>query len=84
MTLNLLEPTRGGKSTFLRSAGLAQLMMRCGMFAAAESCRANVCDSIFTHYKREEDNTIESGKLDEELSRSCRGIERCLTRYALW
>jgi hypothetical protein len=24
---------------------------------------------IFTHYKREEDNTMESGKLDEELAR---------------
>ena len=28
---------RGGKSTFLRSIGLAQLMMQCGMFVPAES-----------------------------------------------
>jgi DNA mismatch repair ATPase MutS len=60
---------QGGKSTFLRSIGLAQLMMQCGMFAPAESFCANVCDSLFTHYKREEDVTMESGKLDEELSR---------------
>jgi hypothetical protein len=60
---------QGGKSTFLRSIGLAQLMMQCGMFAPAESFCANVCDGLFTHYKREEDVTMESGKLDEELSR---------------
>jgi DNA mismatch repair ATPase MutS len=60
---------QGGKSTFLRSIGLAQLMMQCGMFVPAESFSCNVCDGIFTHYKREEDVTMESGKLDEELSR---------------
>ena len=60
---------QGGKSTFLRSIGLSQLMMQCGMFVPAESFRANVCDGIFTHYKREEDAAMKSGKLDEELSR---------------
>nr|WP_197525919.1 DNA mismatch repair protein MutS [Methanocella paludicola] len=60
---------QGGKSTFLRSIGLAQLMMQSGMFVPAEYFSANVCDNIFTHYKREEDVTMSSGKLDEELSR---------------
>ena len=60
---------QGGKSTFLRSIGLAQLMMQCGMFAPAESFCANICSALFTHYKREEDAGMESGKLDEELGR---------------
>lgn len=60
---------QGGKSTFLRSIGLAQLMMQCGMFVAAESFCANVCEGLFTHYKRKEDATMRSGKFDEELSR---------------
>jgi hypothetical protein len=60
---------QGGKSTFLRSIGLAQLMMQCGMFVPAESFCANICSNLFTHYKREEDTTMESGKFDEELSR---------------
>jgi len=60
---------RGGKSTFLRSVGLAQLMMQAGMFVPATSFRANLCDGLFTHFKREEDPSMESGKLDEELSR---------------
>jgi hypothetical protein len=60
---------QGGKSTFLRSVGLAQLMAQAGMFVAADAFTTNVCDGVFTHYKREEDETMESGKLDEELSR---------------
>ncbi len=60
---------QGGKSTFLRSIGLVQLMMQCGMFVPAESFCSNVCDGLFTHHKREEDATMTSGKLDEELSR---------------
>lgn len=60
---------QGGKSTFLRAAGPAQMMMQCGMFVPAEALSANVADRVFTHYKREEDATMTSGKLDEELSR---------------
>jgi DNA mismatch repair ATPase MutS len=60
---------QGGKSTFLRSIGLAQLMMQCGMFVPAESFGSNLCNGLFTHYKREEDTSMESGKLDEELGR---------------
>jgi DNA mismatch repair ATPase MutS len=59
----------GGKSTFLRSVGLAQLMMQAGMFVPAESFTADLCDGLYTHYKREEDATMVSGKWDEELSR---------------
>jgi DNA mismatch repair ATPase MutS len=73
---------RGGKSTFLRSMGIAQLMMQCGMFVAAQSFRANVCDGIFTHFKREEDTRMRSGKLDEELSRMSSIVDN-LTPYSI-
>lgn len=59
----------GGKSTFLRSVGVAQVMMQAGMFVAAEAFHANVHDGVFTHFKREEDATMTHGKLDEELAR---------------
>jgi hypothetical protein len=59
----------GGKSTFLRSAGLAQLMMQCGLFVTGGSLRASVCSQIFTHFIREEDPSMVSGRLDEELKR---------------
>lgn len=60
---------QGGKSTFLRSVGLAQVMMQAGMFVAAEGYAADVALGVFTHYKREEDATMVSGKFDEELAR---------------
>ena len=59
----------GGKTTFLRSVGLAQLMMQCGMFVAAESYRASVCAGSSRTSAGEEDATMVSGRLDEELRR---------------
>ena len=73
---------QGGKSTFLRSIGLAQVMMQCGMFVPAESFCANVCESLFTHFKRKEDARMNSGKLDEELSRMS-GIVDAITSNSM-
>lgn len=67
--LMITGANQGGKSTFLRSVGLSQLMAQCGMCVGAEAYRANACTGVFTHFKREEDETMESGKLDEELAR---------------
>ncbi len=60
---------QGGKSTFLRSIGVAQLMMQSGMFVPATSFSTSICSNLFTHFKREEDSMMKSGKFDEELSR---------------
>lgn len=60
---------QGGKSTFLRSLGVAQLLLQAGLFAPAKSLAADPCSGLFTHYKREEDTRMESGKFDEELVR---------------
>ncbi len=60
---------KGGKTTFLRSIGLSQMMMQSGMFVPARSFSANICTGLFTHFKRREDLNMESGKLDEELHR---------------
>jgi len=59
----------GGKSTFLRSVGVAQLMMQCGLFVTAGSFTARVASGIFTHFIREEDPGMTSGRLDDELWR---------------
>jgi DNA mismatch repair ATPase MutS len=60
---------QGGKSTFLRSIGIAQMMMQSGMFVPAEEFCANLSNGIYTHYKRKEDPTMKSGKFEEELGR---------------
>lgn len=62
-------PNQGGKSTFLRSVGLAQLLMQAGMFVPADALDASVAGGIFTHFKREEDPALRGGKLEEELAR---------------
>lgn len=59
----------GGKSTFLRSVGLAQIMMQAGMFVAAEAFRADLRLGLFTHFVRREDRSMEHGRLDDELVR---------------
>ena len=80
--ITITGANQGGKSTLLRSLGLAQLMMQAGMFVGARSFRADVCNGLFTHYKREEDATMESGKLDEELSRMS-AIASQITRHSM-
>ncbi|MCC3372495.1 hypothetical protein [Cohnella sp. REN36] len=69
LLLMISGTNQGGKTTFLRSIGVAQLMMQCGLFVPASSFCANVCDCMFTHFTREEDESMRSGKLDEELAR---------------
>lgn len=63
---------QGGKSTYLRSIGQAQVLAQCGMFVPAMRFTCPVASGIFTHFKREEDKQVESGKLDEELWRMSR------------
>ncbi len=65
----------GGKTTFLRSVGSAQLLLQCGIFVVADSYQASVFSGIFTHFSREEDSTMTSGRLDEELGRMSRIAE---------
>ncbi|GAB2675610.1 MutS-related protein [Kribbella swartbergensis] len=74
---------QGGKSTFLRAVGVAQLMLQAGMFAPADSLRAGVCGGVVTHFQREEDATMTSGKLDEELARMSAIVDRIRPSYLL-
>jgi DNA mismatch repair ATPase MutS len=66
----------GGKSTFLRSVGQGQLMAQCGMFVAADNFESALFGGIFTHFIREEDPTMTSGRFDEELGRMSTIAER--------
>lgn len=65
----------GGKSTFLRSLGTAQMMMQSGLFVTAESFTSSRYDNLYTHYRREEDVHLVHGKLEEELARMKRIID---------
>lgn len=60
---------QGGKSTFLRSYGIAQVLMQCGMPVPAARFSAPVYRHIFTHFTRRESEKMDSGRLQEELKR---------------
>lgn len=60
---------QGGKSTFLRSVGIAQIMMQCGMPVCADTFVSGIFPHFFTHFTRREDSAMNSGRLDEELGR---------------
>jgi hypothetical protein len=59
----------GGKSTWLKSVGIALLMMQAGMFVLADSFAASIFDGLYTHFSRGEEQNLAGGRLDEELSR---------------
>ncbi|MGA9775633.1 MAG: DNA mismatch repair protein MutS, partial [Candidatus Dormiibacterota bacterium] len=57
----------GGKSTFLRSVGLAQLLLQAGVFVGAGEFSASPSSGVFTHFVRSEGEN--RGRLAEELAR---------------
>lgn len=67
---------QGGKTTFLRSAGIAQLLLQAGMFVPASSFRASLAGAVHTHFRRSENDDLRSGKLDEELTRMSEIVDR--------
>ncbi len=60
---------QGGKTTFLRSIGLGQLMAQCGLFVTASSFSCYRYSGIFTHFPDEEDRELKTGLLEQELHR---------------
>ena len=67
---------QGGKSTFLRSLGIAYLLQRAGLFVPAEQFDAALADAVFAHFRREEDASMSSGKFDEELARMSQIVDQ--------
>lgn len=68
-TIVVTGANQGGKTTFLRSLGVAQLLMQSGLFVTARSFGGSVATDVFTHFTRPEDAGMRRGRLDEELSR---------------
>lgn len=75
MLLIVTGANQGGKSTFLRSIGIAQIMMQCGLQVAAQEYQSGIFPAFFTHFTRREDSEMNSGRLDEELSRMSQIID---------
>lgn len=68
-------PNQGGKTTFLRSVGLAQLMAQCGLFVTARQYICPVYTGIFTHFPNGEDAAMQMGLLEVELCKLSKLID---------
>lgn len=60
---------QGGKTTFLRALGQAQVLGQSGFPLAADRFACPAYHAVLTHFRREEDTNTRHGKLDEELAR---------------
>jgi DNA mismatch repair protein MutS len=62
-------PNNGGKTTYVRTVGLMQLMGQKGLFVTAESAELSFVDGIYTHFVAPDDITKGEGRYRNELIR---------------
>jgi len=65
----LTGPNRGGKTTFTRAAGLAQVLFQVGLLVPGRSARLSPVDAIHTHFPAREQSRPGLGRLDLEAER---------------
>ncbi|HBN84899.1 MAG TPA: hypothetical protein DDZ89_13775, partial [Clostridiales bacterium] len=78
----LTGPNRGGKTTFLRTVGLAQILFQAGLYVPASSAVMSPVRNIYTHYPKTERKLIGEGRLGEEL-REISEILKCISKDSL-
>ena len=67
--LMVTGPNRGGKTTFCRAVGQAQVLAQCGLHILGTGARVSPVDGIWTHFPLPEADRPGSGRLDEEVQR---------------
>lgn len=67
--LMVTGPNRGGKTTFCRAIGQAQVLAQCGLNVLGTAARISPVDGIWTHFPLPEADRPGSGRLDEEVQR---------------
>jgi hypothetical protein len=72
----LTGPNQGGKTTYTRAIGLAQLMFQAGLFVPGHSAILSPTEWIFTHFSEEEKPNAANGRLAEESRKLSEIFER--------
>lgn len=72
----------GGKTTFVRAAGLCQLFAQAGLYVPCGECEISPVDCIFTHFPKEEEVGINTSRFTEEV-KDLKRIAENITEYSL-
>lgn len=75
-------PNQGGKTTFTRAVGMAQVLFQAGLYVPGTKARMSPVDKLFTHFPKEEERRVDEGRLGEEL-RELSDIVDCITPYSM-
>ena len=78
----LTGPNQGGKTTFMQSIGLVQVLAQLGMPVPGEEAQISPVDAIYTHYPVEERLELGTGRFGDEALR-IRAIFEKVTRHSL-
>lgn len=65
----LTGPNKGGKTTYIRSIGIAQVLFQAGCFVPALRAEMSIADAVYTHFPEEETLGIDKGRLGKEAER---------------
>jgi len=65
----LTGPNRGGKTTYMQSVGLVQVLAQLGLPVPGTSAEISPVDAIYTHYPLEERLDLGTGRFGDEAQR---------------
>jgi hypothetical protein len=68
----LTGPNSGGKTTYTRAVGQAQILFQAGLLVPGRQARISPVDGIYTHFAAAERLDVGGGRLAEELDRLAR------------